>query len=269
MKPAKRGLGRGLDALLPDTEEPAELAIGEIKPTPNQPRQHFAERELTELAYSIRLHGILQPLVVARSDDGYTLIAGERRWRAAKLAGLSHVPVYLRSAETQRHYELALIENIQRANLNPVEEARAYQQLLAQHSLTQDELAKRLGKSRSKIANGLRLLELPEPMLRDLQEGRLTAGHANALLSRPAEQRETLHRAIIRDELSVRQAEQWRPGAKTTLNQATVEPHWLRELEQSLGTKVSRRGTDTHGSLSIHYASTEELTALLERLRDA
>ncbi len=264
MSSSRRGLGRGLDALLPDAEERTELPIGEIRPRPDQPRQRFAEKELTELAYSIRLHGILQPLVVAPAGDHYELIAGERRLRAAKLAGLSNVPVHIRTSDEQHHYELALIENLQRADLSPVEEARAFAKLMTQADLTQDELAKRLGKSRSAIANSVRLLALPATVLSALEERRLTPGHANALLSQPESVRGALFQAILERGLTVRQAEQW--GGPKKAGIPPDLPPWLRDLERHLGTRLTRRGSDSKGALTIHYGSREELEALLKKL---
>lgn len=263
---SKRGLGRGLDALLPDAEERTELPIASIKPRADQPRRRFPERELTELAYSIRQHGILQPLVVTPSGESFELIAGERRWRAAKLAGLSNVPVLIRSETTQAHYELALVENIQRADLHPLEEAVAYSRLMSDFNLTQEALAKRLGKSRSAIANGVRLLALPTHMRRAMEEGKLTPGHANALLGHANGDRETLFQEIIRKGLTVRQAERWQPKKAQSTRPAETAPAWLREVERRVGTKITRRGTDSKGSLNLTYGSREELEALIVRL---
>lgn len=266
MGASKRGLGRGLDALLPDAEERTELPVSSLRAHSGQPRKRFPERELTELAYSIRQHGILQPLVVTPKDDGFELIAGERRLRAAKLAGLSNVPVYIRSASDQAHYELALVENIQRADLQPVEEAVAYSKLMGDFNLTQEALAKRLGKSRSTIANSLRLLALPAHMRHALEEGRISQGHANAILSQPVEKRERLFTAITEQKLTVRQAERWSGDAKPP--RQPQEPAWLKEIERLAGCKVTRKGTDSRGSLTLHYASRDELESLLNRLKD-
>lgn len=268
MPAPKRGLGRGLDALLPDAEITTELPLSAIAPRSDQPRQRFAEKELTELAYSIRQHGILQPLVVMPSGtgDNYTLLAGERRYRAAQIAGLSRVPVYVRDSGEDRHHELALIENIQRADLTPMEEARAFQRLMEEDGLTQEELAKRLGKSRSTIANSVRLLQLPEEITQALQEGRISAGHANALLARSGGEQATLFHAIQEQKLSVRQAEAWRRsnGPHTSPRQGSVamRPAWIGEIEKRLGTKVGWRGSSTKGHLLISYESREELDRL-------
>ena len=267
MKPQKSALGKGLDALLPDTEERTEVAIDQISARPDQPRQTFPEKALMELAYSIRMHGILQPLVVAPTESGFVLIAGERRLRAAKLAGLRNVPVFVRSVDEQNHYELALIENLQRTDLSSLEEARAYRKLMTDFSLTQDDLAKRLGKSRSKIAGALRLLQLPDELARAVGDGTISAGHASALLAWEGNEQRQLFDAIKERGLTVRQAESWRPASGAPRPSQPERPAWLIELERTLGTRVSRRGSDKKGSLVIDYHSTEELNALLDRLK--
>lgn len=270
--PSRHGLGRGLDALIPETEEQAEVALAEITLPAEQPRKVFTEQALMELASSIKQHGILQPLVVipksADSGGGFELIAGERRLRAAKLAGLHNVPVYVRTAEAGDRFELALIENLQRADLSPLEEARAYRKLLNAGELTQETLATRLGKSRSKVANTLRLLGLPPEIAAALEDGRITAGHAQAILAQPAEQQNRLFEVIIVSGLSVREAERWRATNSTnsTSTYRAEPPAWVHQLETTIGTKVERKGTDTKGKLVLHYGSTEELNALLERL---
>jgi ParB family chromosome partitioning protein len=264
--PSRHGLGKGLDALIPDTEERTEVSVSEIRPTADQPRRRFPEDELRELADSIRIHGILQPLVVAPDADGYKLIAGERRLRAAKLAGLRHVPVHVRTTEAQQHYELALIENLQRSDLSPVEEAHAFQKLIDDFGLTQEALAKRLGKSRPAIANTLRLLGLEPTMLRAIEAGELTAGHANALLARQGVDRIALFNAIRSQKLSVRQAEAFR-GAVKRRQTASGAPDWVQELERVLGTRVELKGTPAKGRLVIHYHARDELESLLERLQ--
>lgn len=269
MSKSRHGLGRGLDALLPDTEERTEIAIERIVARTDQPRRTFPESGLLELAHSIRQHGILQPLVVAPAGDSFTLIAGERRLRAAKIAGLAHLPVIIRSADEQDRFELALIENLQRADLTPVEEARAYGRLMAEGNLTQEDLAKQLGKSRSRIANTVRLLKLPPEIAAALEQGRLTAGHANALLAQTNEaDRSRLFQLITERQLTVRQAEQWRPSKKSPAAQtpSAARPAWVGELERRLGTRVRRRGSDRGGSLVIHYDSAEQLSELIDRL---
>jgi ParB family chromosome partitioning protein len=269
MSASKRGLGRGLDALLPDSEAVTELPVNEISALPSQPRTRFPEKELTELAYSIRLHGILQPLVVTPSEDGYRLVAGERRLRAAKLAGLAHVPVHVRQASDQEHYELALLENIQRADLSPLEEATAYAKLIDDFELTQEELAKRLGRSRSAIAGSLRLLNLPPAHKRALEDGVITAGHASALLKFGGSDQTALFAAIVGKKLSVRQAEAWKPQHTIISKKPTIQPGWVRELSQQLGCQVERQGTDEAGKVVLKYHSREELEALVSRLGKA
>lgn len=266
MSAPKRGLGRGLEALLPDTPPRREVAISDVRLPGSQPRERFSETGIRELAASITRHGILQPLVVAEDGDVFRLIAGERRLRAAKTAGLSHVPVFIRSDETQRHFELALIENLQRHDLTPLEEAKAFERLLAESELTQDGLAKQLGVSRGKIALALRLLNLPAEARRALDEGAISAGHAQAILAAPEEHRGRLLQVILADGLSVRAAE--RAARTVTAPRVVVEqPAWTRDLSRDLGAKVTLRGTARRGSLSIAYHSTEELDGIVARLR--
>lgn len=264
----KRGLGRGLDALLPSAPADAdatEVAVNEINPAPDQPRRTFPEQALMALAYSVKQHGILQPLVVTKVDQGYQLIAGERRLRASKLAGLETVPVYIRTIEEHTRFELALLENLQREDLTPLEEARAYERLLAETNQTQDGLAKRLGISRAKIAASVRLLSLPTDIAKSLELGDITPGHAKVLVGLAADDQRRLFEAIKAKGLTVREAERWRPGGRKPATREPA-PAWIQQLEQSLGTEVTRRGSDRQGSLQIRYHSAEELNALLARL---
>lgn len=264
--PPKRGLGRGLDALLPNNDqETAEVSLAAIEADPEQPRKRFPEQSLMALAFSIKRHGLLQPLVVERQGERYRLIAGERRLRAAKLAGLSTVPVHVRTLAEHTRFELALLENLQREDLSSLDEARAYKRLLSESDQTQEELAKRLGISRAKIAGTLRLLVLPADIAAQLESGQLSTGHAKVLAGLPEEDQRKLAAAITERGLSVRQAERWQPGRRIQATPAP-DPAWLRQLEQSLGTKVARRGSDKKGVLSIRYDSTEQLNSLLERL---
>lgn len=265
--PRKHGLGRGLDALLPSDDSPTtEIAIGEINLPDSQPRQKFAEGPLQDLAASIRQHGVLQPLVVSKSDSGYVLVAGERRLRASKLAGLSTVPVHVRTGAEQDRFELALLENLQRESLSPLEEARAYRTLLSESNLTQEALSERIGVSRSQIAGSIRLLSLPADIAIALEEKRITTGHAKILAGKEGAEQRQLFDAIISKSLTVRQTEAYRPGGRNAAGASKAEsPAWLRQLEHSLGTQVSRSGSDRRGKLQIHYHSTEQLNELLEK----
>jgi ParB family chromosome partitioning protein len=209
------GLGRGLDAILTDNMEETKESGGvtvvrltEVEPNPEQPRKNFDTEPLEALAESISQHGIIQPIVVRPKDGMYMIVTGERRWRAARMAGLSEVPVIVIEADDRKAAELALVENIQRKDLNPVEEARAYADLIDEYSYTQEEIAKKVGRSRSSIANSLRLLDLPEAVLEKLAEGALSEGHAKVVLS--IKDKDTLEKAaetVIAKELSVRETE--------------------------------------------------------------
>jgi len=276
----RTGLGRGLDALIPQTtdtsESVREIPIDEIAPNPRQPRQHFAEESLQELAESIRQHGIVQPVIVARSGGTppYQLVAGERRWRAAKLAGLRAIPAIVRDLSPRQAVEIALVENVQRADLSPLETAMAYRALIEEFGLTQAEVAERVGKSRSAVANTLRLLDAPVPIQDALAAGEITEGHARALLALPdaASQIEALQ--MVRERgLTVRQTEQlvreWtvRRARRPSRAAPLASYGWLQEaLQRRLRTKVELRGTERGGRLIIHYYSAEELHRLLSEL---
>jgi ParB family chromosome partitioning protein len=301
------GLGRGLDALLDEQDnerksEPAadqsglagtELFVNPalLKPNPHQPRREFDEEALKELADSIREHGIIQPIVAEDAGDGtYFIIAGERRTRAARLAGLTKVPVVLKKYSDERKLEIALIENIQRENLNPVEEAQAYHQLMTLGNLSQEEAAARVGKNRSTVANSLRLLKLPEDMTSSLASGQITPGHARAILSvlNPADQR-ILFGRILGNGLSVRETErlaaelnggiratdaqtkQAKKGNQTDQSQAKDAA--MREIEQKfidiLGTKVSIKGNLDKGTIEIAYFSRADLDRVYELIDSA
>ena len=253
------------------------LEVGRLVPNPHQPRKEFREEALQELADSIREHGVIQPVTVEDAGDGtFYIIAGERRTRAAKLAGLARIPVQLKKYSDQRKLEVALIENIQRSDLNPIEEALAYQKLMEMSRLSQEELARRVGKNRSTVANALRLLKLPEDMQSALESGAITSGHARALLSvnDSADQR-ILFGRITGSGLSVREAEQQagelnaggrvKPAEKKVPKEANRDPD-LAALEQQyieiFGTKVSIKGNLEKGSIVIEYFSKDDLDRL-------
>ncbi|MCA1951284.1 MAG: ParB/RepB/Spo0J family partition protein [Treponema sp.] len=284
---AKYGLGKGLDALLSGTSadetRPENAPGGEIripleklKANPNQPRKTFDEGSLQELAASIREHGIIQPIIVEESPDGsYIIVAGERRSRAARLAGLREIPAIIRNYSDERRLEVALIENVQRSDLNPIEEAQAYKRLMELTGLSQDEVAARVGKNRSTVANALRLLKLPEDMQNALAAQQLTSGHARAILSvvNPADQR-VLFGKIVAEAISVREAEKYaqelnggiRAADKPKEEKIRERAPELLAMEQrfidALGTKVSISGGLKRGSIRIDYYSMEDLERL-------
>jgi ParB family transcriptional regulator, chromosome partitioning protein len=279
--PKRKALGKGLSALIPDADEfddgneqffqcPVEV----IEPNPYQPRQTFSPHELEEMVDSVREKGIITPLLVTKTEAGYQLIAGERRWRAAQKAGLRRVPVVVREVSPSESLELALIENIHRKDLNPIEEAVAYAKLLEETRITQDALAKRLGKDRSSITNFLRLLKLPVQIQQDVIDGRLTMGHARLLAGlKNSEDQWTLRNAIIKRGLSVRQSEALAKRGKDstdTREKGSTKDPYLRSLEdnlkRSLGTKVEIKKRGRKGSLVVHFYSDDELDRLLELL---
>ena len=272
------GLGRGLGALIPQTSPvgaaPVEIPISRIRGNPYQPRQRVEQNSLESLAASIVIHGVLQPVIVTEGLDGYQLVAGERRVRAAQMAGLDHVPAIVRQLTERDQLAVALVENVQRADLNPIEEAHAYRQLADEFSLTQDEIATRVGRARSTVANTLRLLDLDPSLQQALGEGNITEGHARALAgASPVVQRQLVE-AVMARALSVRQTEELvrrlrdrpavaaRPAADSDANMDRLE----EELRHALGTKVvlvrSRKG----GRIVIEYYSDEEFSRLYDRL---
>jgi ParB family transcriptional regulator, chromosome partitioning protein len=272
----RHGLGRGLGALLPRTQEPGvvtELQVDSIAPNPQQPRKDFEDKALSDLAESLRDTGMLQPVVVRRLGHGYQLIVGERRWRAAKLAGFTQIPAVVREATDAQTLELALIENLLREDLNPLEEAQAYQRLLGEFGWTQEELAQRVGRDRSTIANCLRMLKLPEPIQDDLRAGKLTMGHARALLSliSPEEQLR-LRDQILAHSWSVRATEEGvvRKRNKAPLRSTRRRAPEITALEDSLrsalATRVRLVGTERAGRIEVVYSSREELDRLVELL---
>jgi ParB family chromosome partitioning protein len=282
----RKALGRGLNALLgtaeaETTDQLREIDVDRIIPNSHQPRKDFDENALNELAASIREHGVIQPVVVSALDDGFfQLIAGERRWRAAQRAGLSRVPAVVRAAGEHHSLELALIENLQREDLNPMEEAQAYERLISDFSMTQEDVARRVGKNRATIANMLRLLRLPAEVQQWLRENRLTTGHAKALLSL-SDLNAILDsaRKIIQGNYSVRQAEMLvsRYSSSAGKNESggsveTVDPNVkaaVHALEQVLGTKVTVQENGGRGRIEIHFYSFEEMNRLYEGLLKA
>ena len=278
-----KGLGRGLGALMGDVSLQSQeggsvtLPLAQIQPGLDQPRKRFDQDSLAELADSIREHGILQPLTVRRLSSGYyQIIAGERRWRAAKEAGLTTVPALIIEADDRKVMELALIENLQREDLNPVEEALGYETLIREYGLTQDGVARRMGKSRPAVANALRLLTLPPKARALLEEGNLSAGHARAVLAAPEKLRDTLAEQIVREGLSVRQAEQLAKklaAKKPPKARPAADPQaalYLRDAEKSLSGRLGRRVRilpgRKKGRVELEYYNEEDLEALLALL---
>ena len=286
MAAKKGGLGRGLDALFADNSveenssaSAVKLSLNEIEPNKDQPRKTFDEKALSELADSIAQHGVIQPLLVRPMPDGsYQLVAGERRWRAARRAGLSEVPVVIREMSDSEMMELALIENLQREDLNPIEEAEGLQQLIHTYGLTQETAAARVGRSRPAIANALRLLSLPTPILELTRDGKISAGHARALLSLNDEEKMVeIADQILKKEISVREVERLAKAAAKEKNQP--ENHPLRRdtfydevelaLTNSLGRriKVNLNKKENRGTIEIEFFDQNDLTDL-SRLLD-
>ncbi len=276
----RRALGRGLSALLgtPEIEtELKEIEVDRILPSADQPRKDFDEESLNELANSMRVHGVVQPVVVRSLDEGlFQLVAGERRWRAARIAGMSRLPAIVRQGDERWALEIGLIENLQREDLNPIDEAHAYARLIAEFDLTQDEIASRVGKNRATIANTLRLLKLPEQVQQWLRENRLTTGHAKALLSLvdPGAILDSAGK-IIQGRYSVRQSEELvssyaqRTKQKGPRGDEGPDPNVqaaLHALEQALGTKVSIHGTKGKGRIEIHFYSSDQMNRLYDAL---
>jgi len=273
----RAALGRGISALIPDAAERpargvAEIAVGEIRANPLQPRRTFAKQALAELAASIKQHGLLQPVVVARAPEGgFHLIAGERRWRAAKIAGLKAVPAVVREAvDGAEQLGLALIENLQREDLTPIEEARAYHHLRVELGLSQEEIAQRVGKDRSTVANSLRLLQLPLSVQESVDDGSLSAGHARSLAGLDdAARQEELARRCMRDGWSVRELEKrLRPPAAPARRRAS-DPETAAAadtLARRLGTQVEIHRRRRGGEIRIRFASEDELIRLFKRL---
>ena len=272
----KTGLGKGLDMLIPTAPEPEEmqttqmLKTSQVEPNRNQPRKQFDQEALEELAGSIKQYGIIQPIVVTKKDDYYEIIAGERRWRAAKMAGLKEIPVVVKEYSDKEIAEISLIENIQRENLNPIEEAQAYKTLIEEYNLTQEELSERISKSRAQIANTMRLLKLHEDVQKMLTSGALSAGHARALLGLEImEEQLRIAEKIMNESLSVRQTEdlvrQINNPPRTTQKAKKPESNVFykdleRQMTEKLGTKVRISRSDSgKGRIEISYYSEDEL----------
>jgi ParB family chromosome partitioning protein len=287
IKGKRKVLGKGLEALIPREKgvKPAtaglfECPVEQLTPNEDQPRQSFDERKLRELAESLKTSGVIEPLIVRKQGGGlegprFQIVAGERRWRAAKLAGMTTVPVLVKDLSAAEMLEVSLIENIQREDLNPLEEAEAYRQLVEEHGLTQEQLAKRVGRQRSSVANMLRLLRLPAEVRRFLLTGELSMGHARAILGVSGQEAQAkLARRVVREKLSVRQCEDLvrstpsgadKPGRSRAgkPRYGPVDRRLVESLQRRLGTKVDLRRGAKGGKLVIHYYSPEELNRLV------
>jgi ParB family chromosome partitioning protein len=273
-----QGLGRGLAALIPQRAPTAtgsiEIPLERIRENPRQPRLRMDDEALAALAESIRQHGVIQPILVTETIDGYTLVAGERRVRAARIAGLDRIPAIVRQLADRQQLELALVENLQREDLDPMEAARAYRQLMDEFSFTQDDLATRVGRARSTVANTLRLLDLHAAVQDAVAASLITEGHARALGGLPTEAQAPAVTTVIADDLSVRQTEELvrrvrEPRADRVATQAAPDPDVERveeDLRRSLGTKVRLTRTRRGGRIVIEYFGDEELARLYQRL---
>lgn len=277
----KSGLGRGLNALISEAnaetgnEPEAVLSISEIVRNPNQPRKTFDEDKLAELADSIRQNGVLQPILVRRKGQKYEIVAGERRYQASKLAGLKEIPAVVREIDDDKVFQLALIENLQRSDLSPIEEAKGYKQLLTSRSLTQEELAKILSKSRSAIANTLRLMDLPVEVQHMMEQGLLTAGHARAILAVPSEGgRIKLAKKVVTESLTVRQTENLAPlfsvehtETRTRVAAPQSFKRAARELRKMLDTNVKVKQVRGKNKIEIEFKDEDELARILAQIQ--
>lgn len=282
--PKKKALGRGLGSLIQEAqseagsnaEQESLVAIDKVNPNPNQPRTHFNETELRELSESIKAHGVLQPLLVRKQGDGFEIIAGERRYQAAKLAGLTEVPVTIKEADDQAVLEMALIENLQRSDLNPIEEAKGYKQLIKTSGMTQEALSKAVSKSRSTITNSLRLLDLPQQVQDLLYNGKLTAGHARAILAVPYEEaRIKLAEKVVAEGLSVRATEKLAPLFSVGDAQKAPRPvtpqsfkKAARVLRQTFNTNVKVKSLRGKNKIEIEFKDEEDLARILGQVLD-
>jgi ParB family chromosome partitioning protein len=269
----RRGLGKGLGALIPELEVRAqervqEAAIVAITPNPYQPRRHFDAERLEELVASIRKHGVLQPLIVRRVGEGYQLVAGERRLRAAEAAGLQTVPVVVREIAEERLLEIALVENLQREDLDPLEEARALQALV-ERGHSQEEVAALVGKSRPAVANAVRLLQLPEAVQALVASRALSAGHARALVGLPAAEAEALARRAVAEDLRVRDVERLAQQRRPVVRRERVRyPQWEERLQERYGARARITGSAERGRIVLEYRGEGQLERLLEALLD-
>ena len=285
MSVKKGGLGKGLSALIKDKEK-VDLLINEIKLSPtetielveldkivardNQPRKVFNDEALNELAESIKENGVIQPIILRKVEEGYQIITGERRWRASKIAGLTAIPSIVRTIDTETTAKISLIENIQRENLNPIEEAEAYKSLMEEYELKQDELAKAVGKSRSYISNTLRLLKLDKSIIEYIYEGKLSAGHGKALLSiEDKEEQKRIVNKIIEGGLNVRDTEKKTSKKKRRTSKKTKDSYIIdleEQLMSALGTKVQLVTKKKAGRIEIEYYNNDDLDRLLDLL---
>lgn len=276
----KKGLGKGLSALLTDENSSidfdsiTEIKIIDIEPNQGQPRKDFDEEKLTELAASIKLYGVLSPILVKKSDNGYyQIIAGERRWRASKLAGLKTIPAIIKKDENLKAFELALIENLQREDLNPIEEALGYRKLMNEYGLTQDQVSEKMSKSRSSVANSLRLLNLPAEVIDFIEKGKLTVGHAKVLLSvNNPDVIINLANKAVNEKISVRELEELikkskknpKPKKEIDLNLKLAFETIEKNVSAVLGTKVKIIDNNNKGKIQIEYYSAKDLERILK-----
>lgn len=287
-KPKTTGLGRGLDAIFGENSPPAKsdgvimMRVSDIEPRPGQPRKDFDQDAMAQLAESIATHGLIQPVVVRPEENGfYQIVAGERRWRASKMAGLTEIPVVIVDADDRKAAELALIENIQREDLNPIEEAEAYRALVEEHNMTQEEISKQVSKSRSAIANALRLLELPVDVIEMVRKNELSAGHARALLGlRDPAKISELARAAVAKGMSVRVLEQTVRAINSAGSEAnekaekeqktSVKVDYIRALQNKmtsvLGRKVRIHSSGKNKKIEIHYSDNDDLSQIIKLL---
>ena len=288
MAKAKGGLGRGLDALFMNSvstssegeEKKIEtgdsvkyISIHDIAPNENQPRKYFNEEKLNDLANSILEHGVIEPIIIRKKDNGYEIVAGERRWRAAVKAGLSEIPAIVRTLSDEENMLFAIIENMQREDLNPIEEAEGLNQLITTYELTQEEVSKSVGKSRPYITNALRLLKLPDYIRNAVSDGTITSGHARALIGLSTKKQEEIFKKVTSNGLSVRETEKLVSAegkAKKTVKKVKKNADLLKvegELKEILGTKASIVESGKKGKIEIEYYSIDERERLIELLK--